>query len=65
MDNKLKAYLVSKQGEGKYLDKLVEQVGSGDFPAAQMTVAKIIALREVKQEMLKLDGKWNDNPSVH
>lgn len=54
--NKYTQYLESEQGEDKLMAELFEQVTKRDFEPAYGTAMKILAMREIKWELKKLDG---------
>ena len=53
--DKYKEFLESKQGEANLLQILVTQVNENKIDEAKGTAARIMAIRDIKFEMLKLD----------
>jgi hypothetical protein len=53
--DKYKAFLEGKQGEDKLLQDLLNQVCENKIDEAKGTAARIMAVRDIKWELLKLD----------
>ena len=53
--DKYKAFLEGKQGEDNLLQQLLSQVCENKIDEAKATAARIMAVRDIKWELLKLD----------